>query len=142
MNLNKFGFTANIEQDLFNKVSQYTELKELLNSKLEITKYTNLLNKILFVFIALNPQNLYKVENFQRFRRKEKIVEIGINLDYNRLLQSDEDETLELLAETYLKGIEKYLIVRKDFDGQRFYNDVKQVFQENGILKQDRLQLV
>jgi len=34
-------------------------------------------------------------------------------------------------------GIEKYLIGRKKFDCNNFYADVKQLFADNGLLKQN-----
>jgi len=135
MNLNKFGFTGNIDESIFNKVSRFTELEKMLNEKLIFTKYTKELQEIVFVYIALKSELIYKVEDFTKFRRKNKIVEIGINIEYSELLQTDEQQTLEILAETYLKGIEKYLIGRKDFDGSKFYADVKLLFTEHGIIK-------
>jgi len=133
MNYN-FGLTSKIDTSLKGKFIKQQNIKDLLNEKLTMSNYTNDLNKILLVYLALNPNLPYKEENFQRFRRKDKIVEIGINLDYFELLQADEEKTLQLLAEAYLKGIEKYLLPRKDFNGNQFYNDVKQLFTEHRLI--------
>lgn len=126
---------SNFNGDLF--------IKEILNKNISIKNYSKELTTIFVIYQAFEPNNQYrKVEDYTRFRRKSKILELYLTLDYYCFLKANENQASELLAGTYLKGIEKYLIIRKDFDGQRFYNDVKQVFQENGILKQDRLQLV
>jgi len=134
-NLNKFGFTACVDEKATSKLYPYQKIETALNTKLNLLNYTDNLNEIVFVYIALSPDLQIREEDFSRFRRKNKIVEIGVNLNYFNLLQADEEKTLELLTETYLKGIEKYLIGRKDFDGNKFYADMKQLFTENGILK-------
>jgi len=134
LNLNKFGFTGNVDENLFSKVTRFTELEDRINENLIFTSYAKELQGIVFVYIALDPDSIYKVNDFTKFRRKNKIVEIGFNLNYAELLLATEDETLEILAEAYLKGIEKYLLPRKDFNGNQFYNDVKQLFTEHRLI--------
>jgi len=133
--MNRFGFTGNIHESVFSKISRFTVIEKILNEFLVFSKYSHELQGIVFVYIALKPDFNYTVADFSKFRRKNKIIEIGINLDYNQLIQADDENTLELLSETYLIGIEKYLTGKKDFDGNKFYTDVKQLFTENGILK-------
>jgi hypothetical protein len=135
MNVNKFGFTACIDEKANKKLYLYQNIEKILNNKLDLTNYTQNITEIVFVYIALDPEMLFKENDFTKFRRKSKIVEIGINLNYAELLLATEDETLEILAEAYLQGIEKYLLPRKDFNGNQFYNDVKQLFTEHRLLK-------
>jgi len=134
MNVNKFGFTACIDEKANKKLYLYQNIEKILNNKLDLTNYTQNITEIVFVYIALDPEMLFKENDFTKFRRKSKIVEIGINLNYAELLLATEDETLEILAEAYLKGIEKYLLPRKDFNGNQFYNDVKQLFTEHRLI--------
>jgi hypothetical protein len=132
--------SASDEKIPFNKFEGELFIKNLLNKKLSIKRYTDL-ETIFFVYQAFDPNNEYLnyKDNFI-LKRKTKVLELYLNLDYYQLIQSDEEESLELLAETYLKGIDLYLTGRKDFDGKRFYNDVKQLFLECRILKHEHLQ--
>jgi len=79
----------------------------------------------------------YTQENFIKERRKTGILELGINLNHSQLLQSTDSEAVELLAEAYLKGIDQFLQNRKDFDGKRFYTDVKRLFIQHGLVKDE-----
>ena len=135
MNLNKFGFTANTDQIAFKKVIGFKKIEEVLNKYLTITNYTQNLQKIVFVYIAITPELNFKEEDFKRYRWKNKCLEVGLNLNYKRLLQAKEPEVLQILAEGYLRGIEE-LMQRKDFDNKRFYKDVEKLFIENGLLPQ------
>jgi len=85
------------------------------------------------VIIAAFSQDPEKERIIKRKLKNE--LEIRINADYDRLLQADERETLQIIAETYLKAIEIFLLPRKDFEGKKFYEDVKNLFVKEGILK-------
>ena len=61
-------------------------------------------------------------------------MELYLNLDYYKFLEADNQTALEMMAELYLKGINKFLSTCKDFDHELFYKDVKNLFIDNGIL--------
>lgn len=135
--LNKFGFTACVDEEATPKILLYNELENILNVNVDLSDYTKKTNELVFVFIALNPGLSYTQENFIKERRKTGILELGINLNHSQLLQSTDSEAVELLAEAYLKGIDQFLQNRKDFDGKRFYTDVKRLFIQHGLVKDE-----
>ncbi len=135
MRFNNFGFTASTDRTVFNKVVHFNRLEELLNQNLTITNYTGNLHEIVFVYIVASSEVSLPEKNFKRYRWKNKCLEVGLNLNYKRLLQAKEPEVLQILAEGYLRGIEE-LMQRKDFDNKRFYKDVEKLFIENGLLPQ------
>lgn len=96
---------------------------------LDIKNYTSL-DRIVIVLVVLKPEEEERLIH----RKKENKFEIRINLDYKALKNADEKQTLQLIAETYLLAIERFLSQRKDFDSDRFYQDVKMLFTENGFL--------
>jgi len=96
---------------------------------LDIKNYTSL-DRIVIVLVVLKPEEEERLIH----RKKENKFEIRINLDYQALKNTDEKQTLQLIAETYLLAIERFLSQRKDFDSDRFYQDVKMLFTENGFL--------
>ena len=103
-----------------------------LLSNLTIQNYTTY-TKIITVLVALAPISFPEKERLV-VRKKFNKLEIYINLDYEKLLVSTETETLQLIAQTYLLAIERFLMKRKDFDAKKFYTDVEKLFRENGIL--------
>jgi len=134
----EFGFTADTAQKGFKRVSKFVILRDLLNSNLSVKEYGNIINEIVFVYLAIDEKVSFPIDNFKKYRRKNKVLEIGLNLDYQKLLQSDKSETMQMLSELYLRGIKEYMNV-KDFDNEKFYVDVKNLFEKNGLLKtQDR----
>ena len=133
--MKQFGFTADTPEEVFDKVSNYTTLDNLLNSKLIVRDYTANINKILFVFHVIDERVSLPINNYVKYRRKNKVLEIGIALNYTEFLNIDNQTVKQLLAETYLIGIDLYT-KRKDFDNKRFYKDVEKLFIENGLLPQ------
>jgi len=101
-------------------------------SNLHIQNYADL-NGITTILVALAPISFPEKERLL-FRRKIQEIEIYINLDYEKLLVSTETETLQLIAQTYLLAIDRFLMKRKDFDAKKFYTDVEKLFRENGVL--------
>ena len=55
----------------------------------------------------------------------------------SKVLKADEKETLFLITNAYLEVIQRFLSQRKDFDYQKFYDDAKALFEENGFLGGD-----
>jgi len=131
-----YKFTFSIDNDsIMNKIYSYTVIKNLLEQHLSKNEYGNQINVIFVIYQIFN--NLQLQEKFSealKHKKKNKEYELYVNLSYNKILQATEDETLEILAEAYLKGIEKYLLPRKDFNGNQFYNDVKQLFTEHKLI--------
>jgi hypothetical protein len=100
---------------------------------LDLKSYSQTINYLVVYYFILHPKAI--PQNDRISVRKKQELEIRINADYDRLLQADERETLQIIAETYLKAIEIFLIPRKDFEGKKFYQDVKNLFEKEGILE-------
>lgn len=135
MNTNNFGFTAKTDRQVLHKILKLNSIEEMLNSRLCIADYSNKIQEIVFVYLAASPEVSIPEKDFKKYRWKHKCLEVGVNLDYERLVQAKESEVLEILAEGYLKGIKKYM-QRKDFDNKLFYKDVEKLFIKNGLLPQ------
>ena len=139
MNTTNFGFTANADEKVMYKVLKFNVLEKLLNKNLSINNYSKKIQEIIFVYIAARLKVSFPEENFVKYRRKYNALEVGLNLDYQKLLKSNETETLKMLSALYLRGIKEYMN-RKDFDNERFYQDVKQLFEANGLLPKQKKQ--
>ena len=135
MEMKNFEFTSASTEETAKKLRKFHQLDAILNQKLVLSKFTSQISSIFFIYQAFEPNNPYL--NYQdnlKFKRKTKVLELYINLNYAELLPADDEKTLQLLAEAYLKGIEKYLLPRKDFNGNQFYTDVKQLFTEHRLI--------
>ncbi len=134
--MNYFTFTSAAGRELRSKLENDLLLKKILNSNLKSEKYTDLISSVFCIYQAFAPDDIYC--NFPEkkvLRRKTKVMELYMNLDYHRFVKADNEEAKRMMSELYLKGIEKYLVGRKDFKGKEFYQDVKQLFLEHGLLK-------
>jgi len=121
-----------IEDSFWEKIMPTDQIILKTLAKLQIENYASCLQLTVFL-IALSPES-FKREEKLLFRKKIQEIEIYINLDYEKLLVSTETETLQLIAQTYLLAIERFLMKRKDFDAKKFYTDVEKLFRENGVL--------
>ena len=128
-----FGFTAKVDEKNLHKVLQFRLIKELLNKHLNLSDYTKELSEIVFVYLASSPEISIPEKDFKKYRRKHKCLEIGVNIDYQCICKADKENSLKILAETYLKGI-KTNMRYKDFDHNKFYKDVKQLFVDNKLI--------
>jgi len=133
--MKNFEFTSASTEEVLKQLQRTNDLEDLLNKEIKIEKFTSNISSIFFIYQAFEPNNPYL--NYQdnlKFKRKTKVLELYINLNYAELLPADDEKTLQLLAEAYLKGIEKYLLPRKDFNGNQFYTAVKQLFTEHRLI--------
>ncbi len=132
--LKKFEITAACDQEVLTYFVGNTLLRDQLNTSISLPQYTQHINTVFVIFQAFNPSGCRKTEEYQIYHRKTNVLELYLVLNYNKLQQSDSKQALQLMAETYLHGINNFLLKRKDFDGKRFYNDVQKLFEP--ILKE------
>jgi len=99
---------------------------DLLNEKLNLTDYTSTISSLCAIYQCIKPENLPYIQPKERvvFRRKTKLVEMYLVVDYLAIEKANESEALQLLINTFLAGIQT-LLKRKDFNWEKFYNDVK-----------------
>lgn len=112
-------------------VAHYEKTMLLLNN-LTIKKYSPI-NHLLVILVAFSSATYPEPEKLRYLKAKNEI-EIRINIDYEKLKNATEAETLQLIAEAYLAAISRFLSKRKDFDAKNFYIDVEKLFRENHFL--------
>ena len=127
--LRNFEITYAIEKDLH--VEQFSvgnELTELLNEKLQLQDYCKTITGLIIIFQCFDPANKYiQVKEQVKFKRKTKVLELYLLLDYAKAKKANKEAMLQMLAETYLAGIDK-LIQHKDFDVEKFQEDIAELF--------------
>jgi hypothetical protein len=126
--MKQFGFTEHTDISDISKFKGTFEIEKILNENFKLSEYSKTIQKIVFVYIAVNSEIHNKIENFIKYRTKSKIVEIGVNLSYKEFFEADKTTALKLLKEAYLTGIETLLSKRKDFDCDKFLVDLQKVF--------------
>lgn len=127
--LRDFEISYAIEKDL--QVEQFAvgnQLTDLLNKKLKLKNFCETITSLFIIFQCFDPQNEYiQPKTYQKFRRKTKVIELYLPLDYNKAKQADKAATLQILAENYISGI-KLVLKRKDFKTEEFIKAVSTVF--------------
>ena len=121
------------EKNLTNKLIQEHQKIYPLLDLLDCKNYSATVEHFIVILVAFSPQTFPEKDKLF-FRRSKNEIEIRINVDYEKLLVSTETETLQLIAQTYLAAIDRFLMKRKDFDAKKFYTDVEKLFRENGVL--------
>jgi len=129
MQLRQFGFTYDTNVTDISKFDGSYLIEKLLNTNLSLNKYSNSIQRIVFVYLVVEPKKFLPRENFIKFRRNTATLEIGMNLDYYEFIQANPSESLQILALAYLLGIETYLSKQKDFNAKSFYADVQNLFE-------------
>ncbi len=134
-----FTFTSSSDETIpLSKLENDLILKDILNSNLQLNKYTNIISSLFCIYQAFAPDDIYcNYPEKKVMRRKTKVMEIYMNLDYYKFLEADKEQAKQMMSELYLKGIEKYLVGRKDFKGKEFYSDVKQLFEKHNLISKD-----
>ncbi len=130
----QFVFTKQVNAENSDKLDFIFTLEKWFNQKLLLSNYTSVFNEFVFVYILSKNT---KTPDYFSLSRKTKTYEIGKNLDYMNFLQA-EHNSIKILAFAFLKAIQTFLMNRKDFNGEKFYEDVKNLFiQENLIPKNE-----
>ena len=104
------------------------KLTGLLNRKLKLNDYCETVSSLFVIFQCFDPTNEYvQVKEQVKFKRKTKVIELYLLLDYDKVKQADKKAMLQILANAYIKGI-SLLTKRKGFDIELFYKDVSELF--------------
>ncbi len=126
--MKQFGFTEHTDISNFRKFDGVFEIEKILNENVNLTDYTKTIQKIVFVTIAVDTQKFNGVDNFIKFRRKSKAIELGVNLPYNEFINADKDKELKILKNAYIEGVETLLSKRKDIDYKKLSENIRQIF--------------
>ncbi len=133
-----FEFSSVGKTDLRSKFENDLILKNKLNTNLLLDKYGKEIQTLFFIYQAIEPNNPARIaKDFLRYRKSVKIMELYLTLDYYAFLDATQEEALQMMAKLYLKGIEMFLFKRKDFDGKKFYDDVKNLFLREKFIPQE-----
>ena len=127
--LRDFEITYAIEKDLqVKKFAVGNELADLLNEKLKLQNYCETVTSLFVIFQCFDPKNEYvKPKVYQRYRRKTKVIELYLTVDYAKAKKAIKRTMLRLFCESYLSGIQS-ILKRKDFDKKQFYTVVESLF--------------
>jgi len=113
--------------DVYPKVN-LTPFIYTLHDGIDLSKYGNGLKKFYFTFIVVKPHDEINVP-YARFDKKEKAADIAVGIPYSLVECASEKETIELMENAYLEGIEKLQSLPvKDFDAAGLKKDVEMIF--------------
>lgn len=115
-------------------------IEDVMNKRLDLSKYGTGLKKIYFVPMAIDADNEIHEEIFKYSgRRKDLEIHLKLNLDKINTVP----EFLQQVAELFYHSISKYKKHRiKNFDIAAFQKDVEQLFIKKGWLKRAQLSQV
>ena len=117
------NITAAASDDTADKLIHSGLLKHDIE-QIDILNYTQAISELFIVFQCFPQDNPRKVEQFKRLRRKTKILELYLVLDYERIINGTDEEILSYMKEVFIKGCETFLKPMKDFDWEGFYKEV------------------
>jgi hypothetical protein len=141
MRTENFRFTSKSDMHtnggMINGISVYME--DTLNNILKIKNYGSALDYISFVHIIMI--DCYNHPNYKVYSRKKKGLSIFLQLPWNKVPNTSKEELQELMAILYLESIKKYKSWHiKDFDSDKFYQDVRSVWLDNQIVRLSELE--
>ncbi len=81
----------------------------------------------LLVILQAYPFNFqaFKAKQFKKMRRKTKTLELYLVLDYERIMQSSDEENLAHVKTVFMQGCEKFLKPMKGFDLETFNEEIQ-----------------
>lgn len=104
----------------------------VLHDKIDIKKYGKGLKKFYFTFIVVKPHDEINVP-YACFDKKEKAADIAVGISYSLVEHASQKETIKLMENAYLEGIEKLgELPIKDFDAAALKKDVESIFSRDG----------
>jgi len=122
----------------FDKASVYTELEKHLEN-INLAAYGRGLSHILTFFVCVPFQD--KNKEHIRFYANDKGLDIVRQLDYAVFSQLSLDNALKMQANVFLQALNKVRKRRKtipDFDFERFYANVENLFREKGWIENEK----
>jgi hypothetical protein len=136
----EFGFTSKTWHELSVSLSlSYVEIKNLLNSNLNLAAYGHGLSHILTFFVCVPFRD--KNKEHIRFYANDKGLDIVRQLDYATFSQLSLENALKMQANVFLQALNKVRKRKKaipDFDFERFYADVEKLFAENRWIENEK----
>ncbi len=129
-NNNKIVFSSMSDDKIdFKLLNQDKYLESILNENLNIDNYSKKINRIILIYMAMNPETPPLRPDKKFWRWKSGSFDMYVNVpDFQKYCNATHKEAQKIIAELFLYSIKKYLWKRKDFDAPKFYTDVEKVF--------------
>jgi len=127
-----FGFSGESDSPVPSENAFSSEIiNYLLNTQLHISNYTDHYQGFSFGVIAHVWDRFIPVsEGVDIYDQIDELVlNLDVKIDGKRFAKVDKHQALRMIAQLMLDSIPKYLFHRKDFDGQKFYDDVLPILQ-------------
>ncbi len=134
--IGQFRFTSITwhELPLEKALDDVKAVEKLLKGNLNIQNYGDEIDYLFFIFIIDLPNSIHK-EGY-RFYRQKRHLDFQLKLDYFEVLAATPEDVKAMMANLFLNSILLYKKMRmKNFDSQRFYADVKSLFEKNGLVR-------
>lgn len=127
-------FGAVFRHEVEDKAHLVKEIEQVLNDKLDLSRYGAGLQSIRFVPLALQPGDRIHEEEIKYAPRKKELT-LKLKLDYDSVLHADKPAMLRLIALLFLNAIERYPAAQvRNFDSRLFGRDVARVFESKGLV--------
>ncbi|MFK7904426.1 MAG: hypothetical protein AB8B69_04840 [Chitinophagales bacterium] len=108
------------------KMSHFYQIERILNRHLQLSDYGIGVNQLQYAFVVLPNASILPDTSTKEYIFARKQVKIAALLEYEKLLEADEYDLLNLLAEYLLKAILKIAELQiADFDWKRLYRHVR-----------------
>ena len=116
-------------------------IKQVLNSNLKISQYSKKTIKYLTFIYLVFPLDENKGVNWSErsyFKQESNhfIIELKFP-DYPKFCQATEKKALQIMAEQTLRGTKKYLSKLDDFNFEKFYADLSELFKKQDWIKEE-----
>lgn len=114
--------------EIYPKVN-VTPFIQALNEGIDLTKYGDGIQKFYFTFIVQN-RDFFKSAKFYSTKKRE--ADISVEIPIEKVETATNEETIKLMEEAYLEGIEKLKTIKRlhDFDVDAFKRDVEKIFSQ------------
>lgn len=111
-------------------------IEGLLKANLELNDYGDIIG-IAFIYIIEQEEEDSHKDSFS-YRPKHKELHVQMRLLYEEVQKSTPQEVLHLMAVKYLDTMQEWLPKKKikNFDWQRFVQDVQHLFERQGWLEE------
>jgi len=126
--MKKIDFTTASWIDIDSKIKTVFVFAERFNG-FDISPFlSDSIHGLFFIFQAY-PKDFaaFKVNEYTIHRRKTKVLEIYLILDYEKLMAGTDAENLQHVKEVFVHGCEKFLKLMKGFRYEEFWKEIDRV---------------
>lgn len=128
-----FEITSVAWHEIEDKIDVAT-FEDVLNTNLQLSDYGNGIEKVFFVFLAIQAENKIH-ENNVEYDLSEKKVSLHLKLSYTHLENAPALIVKRMMATLFLESINLYHELEiEDFKVGKFYGDAEKIFFKKGWL--------